>query len=49
MRQSFKSTMFMGAILFGLSMCFNSCEDILGEWDKPAPAVVTHQNLNRLL
>lgn len=33
-----KSTMFVGAILFGLSMCFTSCEDILGEWSKPTPA-----------
>jgi hypothetical protein len=36
-----KSTMFVGAILFGLSMCFTSCEDILGTWDKPTPTNVT--------
>ena len=33
--------MFLGALLFGLLMCFTSCEDILGTWDKPASAVVT--------
>lgn len=41
MRHSIKSTMFVGAFLFGLLMCFTSCEDILGTWEKPAPAVVT--------
>ena len=38
MRQSFKSMMLGGAILFFLSMCLTSCEDILGHWEKPAPA-----------
>lgn len=41
MNHSVKSTMLMGTFLFGLSMCFTSCEDILGTWDKPTPAVVT--------
>ena len=41
MKQSFKSMMLMGAFLFSLLLCFTSCEDILGTWDKPAPAVVT--------
>ena len=27
-----------GAIWFFLSMCLTSCEDILGHWEKPAPA-----------
>jgi hypothetical protein len=31
--------MFVGAFLFGLSMCFTSCEDILGKWEKPVPQV----------
>ena len=25
----------MGALLFGLSMCLTSCEDILGHWERP--------------
>ena len=35
MKHSIKSTMFMGALLFGLSMCLTSCEDILGHWERP--------------
>lgn len=30
-----------GAILLALPMFLTSCEDILGHWEKPAPAVVT--------
>ena len=41
MRHSIKSTMFVGAFLFGLLMCFTSCEDILGEWSKPTPVTPT--------
>lgn len=41
MNHSVKSMMFLGAFLFGLVMCFTSCEDILGHWEKPAPAEVT--------
>lgn len=33
--------MLMGTFLFGLIICLTSCEDILGTWDKPTPAVVT--------
>ena len=39
MRHPIKSTMFVGAFLFGLLMCFTSCEDILGKWEKPVPQV----------
>ena len=35
MRQSFKSMILGGAVLFGLSMCLTSCEDILGHWERP--------------
>ena len=38
MKQSFKSMMLMGAFLFSLLLCFTSCEDILGHWEKPTPA-----------
>ena len=41
MRHSIKSTMFVGALLFGLSMCFTSCEDVLGHWEKPTPVTPT--------
>ena len=41
MRHSIKSTMFVGAFLFSLLMCFTSCEDILGTWDKPTPVTPT--------
>ena len=41
MRHSIKSTMFVGAFLFGLLMCFTSCEDILGHWEKPTPVTPT--------
>ena len=30
-----------GAMLMALSTVFTSCEDILGEWDRPTPANVT--------
>ena len=30
-----------GVLLFSLSMSLTSCEDILGHWEKPTPAVVT--------
>ena len=36
-----KQTLMSGAIMLALSLVFTSCEDILGTWDKPAPAVVT--------
>ena len=39
MKQSFKSMMLMGAFLFSLLMCFTSCEDILGHWEKPVPVI----------
>lgn len=32
-----KQTLLSGAIILALSLVFTSCEDILGEWDKPAP------------
>jgi hypothetical protein len=41
MKNSIKSMIFGGAVLFALSMCLTSCEgaldDLFGEWDKPAP------------
>ena len=36
-----KQTLLSSAIILALSTMFTSCEDILGEWDKPAQAVVT--------
>ena len=36
MKNSFK-TLLGGALLLALPMFLTSCEDILGEWDKPAP------------
>ena len=32
-----KQTLLSGAIILTLSLVFTSCEDILGEWDRPAP------------
>ena len=43
--RSIKSMMMGGAILFGLAMCFTSCEgtldDIFGEWSRPTPGSST--------
>ena len=36
-----KQTLLSGAMILALGSLFTSCEEILGEWDKPAPAVVT--------
>lgn len=33
----FKQTLVSGAVLLALSLVFTSCDDILGEWDKPTP------------
>ena len=33
----FKQTLMSGAIMLALSLAFTSCDDILGEWDKPTP------------
>lgn len=33
----FKQTLMSGAMILALSLVFTSCDDILGEWDKPAP------------
>ena len=45
MRQSFKSMILGGAVLFGLSMCLTSCDpyldDVLGHWERPTPVNVT--------
>ena len=40
MKQSIK-LLLGGALLLSLPMFLTSCEDILGEWDKPAPVNVT--------
>lgn len=40
MKQSIKHLL-GGAVLLALPMFLTSCEDILGEWSRPAPAVVT--------
>ena len=39
--KSIKQTLLSGAMILALGSLFTSCEEILGEWDKPAPAVVT--------
>lgn len=31
-----------GALLFGLTMSLTSCEDILGQWDKPIPQTIVN-------
>lgn len=45
MRQSFKSMILGGAVLFGLSMCLTSCDpyldDIFGHWERPTYSNVT--------
>ena len=41
MKHSIKFGLMGGMILFCLSMCLTSCEDILGEWSKPTPTPVT--------
>ncbi len=38
MKHSIKFGLMGGMILFCLSMCLTSCEDILGHWEKPTPA-----------
>lgn len=40
MKQSIK-LLLGGALLLSLPMFLTSCQDILGEWDKPAPSIVT--------
>ena len=44
MMKSLKSMLMGGAILFGLAMCFTSCEgsldDVFGEWSRPVPSTV---------
>ena len=35
--KSIKQTLMSGAMILALSFVFTSCDDILGEWDKPAP------------
>ena len=32
-----KQTLLSGAMMLALSLVFTSCDDILGEWDRPAP------------
>lgn len=32
-----KQTLLSGAMILALSLVFTSCDDILGEWDRPAP------------
>jgi hypothetical protein len=39
MKHSIKFGLMGGMILFCLSMCLTSCEDILGKWEKPVPQV----------
>ena len=41
MKKSIQQTLLSCAIILALSLAFTSCDDILGEWDRPAPAVVT--------
>ena len=38
MKKFISKSLFGVAVLFGLSMCLTSCEDILGHWEKPTPA-----------
>ena len=35
--KSIKQTLMSGAMILALSLVFTSCDDILGEWDRPAP------------
>ena len=35
--KSIKQTLLSGAMMLALSLVFTSCDDILGEWDRPAP------------
>ena len=35
--KSIKQTLMSGAMILALSLAFTSCDDILGEWDRPAP------------
>ena len=35
--KSIKQTLLSGAIMLALSLVFTSCDDILGEWSRPAP------------
>ena len=39
MKKFISKSLFGVAVLFGLSMCLTSCEDILGHWEKPTPVV----------
>lgn len=35
--KTIRQTLLSGAIILALSLVFTSCDDILGEWDRPAP------------
>ena len=41
MKKFISKSLFGVAVLFGLSMCLTSCEDILGHWEKPTPTPIT--------
>ena len=35
--KTIRQTLLSGAMMLALSLVFTSCDDILGEWDRPAP------------
>ena len=39
MKQNFLKTLMAGAMMFALPMFLTSCEDILGQWEKPTPVI----------
>ena len=39
--KTIKQTLLSGAMILALSLAFTSCDDILGEWDRPAPVTPT--------
>ena len=49
MKQSMMKKLWGLVVLFSLSMCLTSCEDVLGHWEKPTPpeCTVTSISLNK--
>ena len=39
--KTIKQTLMSSAMILAVGLAFTSCEDILGEWDRPTPANVT--------
>ena len=47
MKKPIKQTLLSGAMILAVGLAFTSCDDILGEWDKPAAASITPEVENK--